>query len=142
MKVRDLLDSKGRDVVSIDVNSSVEDAIRAMHARRISAIMVMDQGKTKGIFTERDVVRAYIVSGGKSFKEVPVRESMVTDLMVAVPDDDLNDVMATMVEKNIRHLPVIDNGRIIGMLSIRDIIQTHVKKLHAEIHYLRDYINQ
>ena len=142
MKVRDLLDSKGRDVVSIDVNSSVEDAIRAMNARRISAIMIMDQGKTKGIFTERDVVKAYIASGGKSFKEVAVKDVMITDLMVAVPDDDLNDVMATMVEKNIRHLPVIDNGRVIGMLSIRDIIQTHVKKLHAEIHYLRDYINQ
>jgi IMP dehydrogenase len=142
MKVRDLLDSKGRDVVSIDVNSSVEDAIRAMNARRISAIMIMDQGKTKGIFTERDVVKAYVSSGGKSFKEVPVRDAMITDLMVAVPEDDLNDVMATMVEKNIRHLPVIDNGRVIGMLSIRDIIQTHVKKLHAEIHYLRDYINQ
>lgn len=142
MKVRDLLDTKGKDVVSIDVNSSVEDAIRAMNARRISAIMVMDQGVTKGIFTERDVVRAYITSGGRSFKDVLVRDVMITDLIVAVPEDDLNDVMAIMVEKNIRHLPVIGNSRVIGMLSIRDIIQTHVKKLHAEIHYLRDYINQ
>jgi len=142
MKVRDLLESKAKHVVSIDVNSSVEDAIRAMNARRISAIMVMDQGKTQGIFTERDVVRAYIASGGKSFKDVAVKDAMIADLIVSVPDDDLNDVMAIMVEKNIRHLPVIDNGRVIGMLSIRDIIQTHVKKLHAEIHYLRDYINQ
>jgi len=64
MKVRDLLDSKGKDIVSIDVNSSVDDAIRSMNARKISAIMVTEQGKTVGIFTERDVVRSYITSGG------------------------------------------------------------------------------
>ncbi|MDA8098117.1 MAG: CBS domain-containing protein [Nitrospiraceae bacterium] len=140
MKVRDLIETKGKDVVSIDITSSVEDAIRAMHARKISAIMVMDQGKPLGIFTERDVVRCYISSDGKNFKDIPISGIMITNLMVAVPDDELNDVMATMVEKNIRHLPVLDNGRVIGMLSIRDIIQTMVKNLHAEIHYLRDYI--
>ncbi len=140
MKVRDLLDSKGKDIVSIDVNSSVDDAIRSMNARKISAIMVTEQGKTVGIFTERDVVRSYISSDGKSFKEAKVRDAMVTNLIVAVPDDELNDISSIMVEKNIRHLPVLDNGRVIGMLSIRDIIQTQVKKLTSEIHYLRDYI--
>jgi CBS domain-containing protein len=140
MKVRDLLDSKGRDIVSIDVDSSVDDAIRSMNARKISAIMVTEQGKTVGIFTERDVVRSYINSGGKSFKESKVRDAMVTNLIVAVPDDELNDISSIMVEKNIRHLPVLHNGRVIGMLSIRDIIQTQVKKLTADLHYLRDYI--
>ncbi len=140
MKVRDLLDSKGKDIVSIDVGSSVDDAIRSMNARKISAIMVTEQGKTVGIFTERDVVRSYINSGGKNFKDTKVREAMVTNLIVAVPDDELNDISTIMVEKNIRHLPVLHNGRVIGMLSIRDIIQTHVKKLTSEIHYLRDYI--
>jgi len=140
MKVRDLLDSKGRDIVSIDVDSSMDDAIRSMNARKISAIMVTEQGKTVGIFTERDVVRSYINSGGKSFKEVKVREAMVTNLIVAVPDDELADISSIMVEKNIRHLPVLHNGRVIGMLSIRDIIQTQVKKLTSDLHYLRDYI--
>jgi CBS domain-containing protein len=140
MKVRDLLDSKGRDIVSIDVNSSVDDAIRSMNARKISAIMVTEQGKTVGIFTERDVVRSYITSGGKSFKDTKVRDAMVTNLIVAVPDDELADISSIMVEKNIRHLPVLDNGRVIGMLSIRDIIQTQVTKLTADLHYLRAYI--
>ena len=139
MKVRDLLDSKGKDIVSIDVNSSVDDAIRSMNARKISAIMVTEQGKTVGIFTERDVVRSYIL-GRKSFKDAKVRDAMVTNLIVAVPDDELADISSIMVEKNIRHLPVLDNGRVIGMLSIRDIIQTQVKKLTADLHYLRDYI--
>jgi IMP dehydrogenase len=65
---------------------------------------------------------------------------MIKDLIVAVPDEDLHEVSATMVEKNIRHLPVVDNGKVIGMLSIRDIIQTQVTKLTSEIHYLKDYI--
>ena len=140
MKVRDLLESKGKDTVSIDVNSSVDDAIRSMHARKISAVMVTDAGKTVGIFTERDVVRSYIATNGKSFKEVQVKDAMIKDLIVAVLDEDINDVSATMIEKNIRHLPVVDQNRIIGMLSIRDIIQTQVKKLTTEIHYLKDYI--
>ena len=140
MKVRDLLDSKGKDIVSIDVDSSVDDAIRSMNTRKISAIMVTEQGKTVGIFTERDVVRSYITTNGKSFKESKVREAMVTNLIVAVPDDELADISSIMVEKNIRHLPVLHNGRVIGMLSIRDIIQTQVKKLTSDLHYLRDYI--
>ncbi|OGW39694.1 MAG: hypothetical protein A2X58_02745 [Nitrospirae bacterium GWC2_56_14] len=140
MKVRELMETKGKDTVSIDVNSSVDDAIRSMHARKISAIIVVENGKTVGIFTERDVVRSYIASNGKNFKEISVRDSMIKDLIVAVPDEDLHEVSATMVEKNIRHLPVVENGKVIGMLSIRDIIQTQVTKLTSEIHYLKDYI--
>jgi IMP dehydrogenase len=140
MKVRVLLESKGNQVVSIDAGSSVEDAIRSMHSRKISALMATEQGKTVGIFTERDVVRCYLSSGGKSFKDVKVRDAMVTDLVVAVPDDDLDDISVVMVEKNIRHLPVLEHSKIVGMLSIRDIIQTQVKKLASEVHYLKDYI--
>ncbi len=140
MNVHDLLETKGKDIVSIDGDSSVEDAIRSMNARKISAIMVTDQNKTVGIFTERDVVRCYIGCNGKSFKDMKVRDFMVKDLIVAVPEDDLNNIMAIMVEKNIRHLPVFENKKVIGMLSIRDIIQTQVKKLTSEIHYLKDYI--
>jgi IMP dehydrogenase len=140
MKVRDLLNSKGKDIVSIDAESSVEDAIRSMHGRKISAIMVTESGKTLGIFTERDVVRCYVASGGKSFKDIAVKDFMVSNLIVAVPDEDIEEVSAIMVEKNIRHLPVVENHKVIGMLSIRDIIQTQVKKLTSEIHYLKDYI--
>jgi len=140
MKVKALLDTKGKNIVSIDADSSVEDAIRSMHARKISALMVTDQGKTVGIFTERDVVRSYIASDGKGFKEMKVRDHMVSNLIIAVPEDELNDISAIMVEKNIRHLPVFENNRVVGMLSVRDIVQTQVSKLHSEIHYLKDYI--
>lgn len=140
MNVKGLLESKGKDVVSIDGGSTVEDAIRVMNSRKISAMMVTEQSKSKGIFTERDVVRCYLKQEGKSFKEILLKDVMTTDLIVATMEDDLNDIMSVMVEKNIRHLPVIDNGNVVGMLSIRDVIQTQVGKLTSEIHYLRDYI--
>lgn len=141
MKVRALLDTKGKDIVSIDADNTVEDAIRSMHARKISALMVTNAGKTVGIFTERDVVRSYIAGDGKSFKDMKVQDFMVSNLIVAVPDDELSDISAIMVEKNIRHLPVLENNKVVGMLSIRDIIQTQVSKLTSEIHYLKDYIS-
>jgi len=140
MKVRNLLDAKGKDVVSIDAGSSVEDAIRVMNSRKISAMMVTDHSKSVGIFTERDVVKCYLKNEGKAFKDIMLKDIMTTDLIVAQMDDDLNDIMSVMVEKNIRHLPVVDSGIVIGMLSIRDVIQTQVGKLTSEIHYLKDYI--
>lgn len=140
MKVADIIDAKGKEVVSIDAHSSVEDAIRLMNSSGISALIVTEKGSTAGIFTERDVVRCYLASDGKSFKEIPLKDAMTTNLIVAEMQDDISAVMSIMVEKNIRHLPVISKDKIIGMLSIRDIIQIHVNKMATEIHYLRDYI--
>ncbi len=140
MKVRNLMESKGTQVVSIEPEKSVDDAIMLMNANKISAIVVNEDGKTVGIFTERDVVRCYVSKGGRKFREIPVSDAMTKNLIVAEQDDDISDIMCIMVEKNIRHLPVVDKGRVIGMLSIRDIIQAQVSKLNAEIHYLKDYI--
>ena len=141
MKVRTLLDSKAKKIVSIDAASSVEDAIRTMHTRKISAVLVTEEGKMVGIFTERDVVRCYISLDGKNFRDIKLRDVMIKNLIIAVPDDELDDISTIMVEKNIRHLPVFENNKVVGMLSIRDIIQTQVKKLTSEIHYLKDYIS-
>ena len=140
MKVKQLLESKGKNVVSIEMDRSVEDALKEMGRKKISALMVTDQARSIGIFTERDVVKCYLMSEGKSFKNIPVKDAMTTNLVVAQMDDDLKDIMAVMVEKNIRHLPVVEGGSVIGMLSIRDVIQTQVGNLHSEIHYLKDYI--
>ena len=140
MKVADIIDAKGKEVVSIDAHSSVEDAIRLMNSSGISALIVKEKGSTAGIFTERDVVRCYLASEGKSFKEMPLKDAMTPDLVVAEMEDDLSEIMSIMVEKNIRHIPVIAKEKIIGMLSSRDIIQIHVNKMTTEIHYLRDYI--
>lgn len=140
MKVKSLLETKSREVVSIDSNYSVEDTIRLMHSKKISAIMVNDKKKTVGIFTERDVVRCYVSKDKKRFRDIPVKEAMTTNLIAAKKDDDISNIMSVMVEKNIRHLPVVERGKVIGMLSVRDIIQAQVSKLTSEIDHLKDYI--
>lgn len=141
MKVKNLWESKGSEVISINAGNSVEDAIHLMHKKKISALMVTEDDRTIGIFTERDVVRCYISKEARRFREIPVKEAMTSNLIVAELNDDLNNIMSVMVDKNIRHLPIIEGGKVIGMLSIRDIVQTQVNKLSAEIHYLKDYIS-
>jgi len=140
MKVKQLLGSKGREVVTSEADNTVEDAIRSMQGRNISALLVTDRGRPVGIFTERDVLRCYLGAGGRLFAEIPLREVMTTNLVVAELDDDLADIMAVMNDRNIRHLPVVEKGALIGMLSVRDVIQSQVQKLTSEIHYLKDYI--
>lgn len=122
MKAKSLLESKGKAVISIGANSSVEDAIRLMHANGISAVMVMDDGRTAGIFTERDVVRCYVAKDGKSFGDIQLRDAMTSSLIVAEKEDSVGDIMAIMVQNNIRHIPVVEDNQVIGMLSIRDVI--------------------
>lgn len=139
MTVKELLETKGKDIVSISPGNTVEDAIRSMNSRKISALMVIENGQPVGIFTERDVVRCYI-NNGNPFNKVLLKNAMTSGLIYADPDEDLCNVMSVMVQKNIRHLPVMDNGKLIGMLSIRDIIQTQIGNLRSEIHYLKDYI--
>ena len=140
MKVKQLLGAKGREVVTSEADNTVQDAIRSMQGRNISALLVTERGRPVGIFTERDVLRCYLAAGGRSFAEVPLREAMTTNLVVAELEDDLADIMAVMNDRNIRHLPVVENGALIGMLSVRDVIQSQVQKLTSEIHYLKDYI--
>ncbi|MGD0885149.1 MAG: CBS domain-containing protein [Thermodesulfovibrionales bacterium] len=138
MKVSDLLIAKGSDVVSMEKEGTVEDAIRTMHNRKISAVLVTENGKPAGIFTERDVVRSYINSGGKPFSGIPLKDAMTVDLIVAQPQDELANISSVMIQKKIRHLPVSEKGKIIGMLSIRDVIQSQIDTLTEEIHYLKD----
>jgi len=141
MKVKELLETKGKEVFSKDASGSVEDAIRFMDSKKISAIIITENDNTAGIFTERDVVRCYIGKGGRRFHDIPISEFMTKNLMVAELGDELDSVMAVMVEKNIRHLPVVDKGKVIGMLSIRDIVLSQVHNMTTEIHYLKDYIS-
>ncbi|MGO9611782.1 MAG: CBS domain-containing protein [Dissulfurispiraceae bacterium] len=141
MTVKELLEKKGMGAFAIEGSRTVDDAIRLLSENKISAIMVNDQGRTVGIFTERDVLRCYLTTGGKPFNEVLLTDAMTRDLIVAEPEDEMCDIMSVMIEKSVRHLPVTDGMRIIGMLSIRDIVKAQIKELHARIHYLKDYVS-
>ena len=127
-------------MVTSEAENTVEDAIHSMQGRNISALVIADHGRPVGIFTERDVLRCYVATRRQELREVPLREAMTTNLVVAELEDDLSEIMAVMTDRNIRHLPVVDKGALIGMLSVRDVIQSQVQKLTSEIHYLKDYI--
>lgn len=140
MTVKDLLDSKGREIISLEADSTVEAAIRMMTAQNVSAVLVTKKSRPEGIFTERDVVRAY-TKWGLQFTAVALEQAMTADLVVADPDEDLCTVMSVMIEKGIRHMPVSEQGRVVGMLSIRDVVKTQVGTIRAEIHHLKDYLS-
>lgn len=143
MTVRELLSVKGKqEIVAMESNQTVEDAIGKMNEFKVGAILVTELGRTVGIFTERDVLRSYVVMKKKPFEEIMLRDAMTTDLLVAEENDEIGNVMSVMIEKSIRHLPVTDGeNKIIGMLSIRDIVKSQVKEFQSKIHYLKDYVS-
>lgn len=138
--VKHLLDSKGRDVISIVGDASVLDAIKTMAERSIGSLLVMEDGELKGIVTERDYARKVIIKG-RSSKSTQVQEIMTAEICIATPDQTVNACMTTMTEEKIRHLPVIENGKVVGLISIGDLVQAIISDQQEEIQQLEQYIN-
>jgi signal-transduction protein with cAMP-binding, CBS, and nucleotidyltransferase domain len=139
MKIRDVIRDKGPEFIAVDSSALVDLAITKMVDRNIGAILVMEEGNLIGMFTERDVLKCW-VNTRESFDKVQIRDVMTKDIMIVQPDDDLNYAMTIMINKKIRHLPVVENGRVTSIISIRDMVKAQVTNLQAEVHYLRDYI--
>lgn len=141
MKLSDILKEKGREVITIAAEASLTEAAEKMTDRKIGALLVEDRGRLAGIITERDIVSIVSRTRG-DIKSVKVKDVMVRseNLLVAEPDDQEDYVMAVMIQKGVRHMPVVENGEIAGMVSIRDVVRAHVKKLQAQVHFLTDYI--
>ena len=139
MKIRDLIRDKGLEFIAVDSNATVDIAINKMVDRNIGAILVMEEGKLAGLFTERDVLRCWATKG-ENFCRIPIKDVMTKDLVIAEPDDEVNYAMTIMINKRIRHLPVIEKGKIVSVVSIRDMVKAQVSNLQAEVHYLKDYI--
>lgn len=138
--VKHLLDRKGREVISITEDTSVLDAIRTMADRSIGSLLVMDGDTLKGIVTERDYARKVIIKG-RSSKSTRVREIMTTEVYTTNTNQTVNDCMAVMTEKRIRHLPVVDNDEVIGLISIGDLVQAIIADQQEEIEQLAQYIS-
>jgi len=119
----------------------VEQALRLMSGYNVSALVVMTKGASQGIFTERDLVRCHIIFSDKDIKDILVKEVMTSKLIVAEHDDTIEDAMGMMIKAKIRHLPVVSDGQIKGMLSLEDLVKKHVSVLTKELHYLKDYIS-
>lgn len=138
--VKHLLDSKGREIISIAESASVLDAIKIMADRSIGSLLVMDGSSLKGIVTERDYARKVIVKG-RSSKSTEVKEIMTTDVYTATEDQTVNDCMTIMTERRIRHLPVVNDADVVGLLSIGDLVQAIISDQQEEIQQLEQYIS-
>lgn len=137
--VRDMLRKKGSQVYSIAPDASVYDALKKMANHNTSALMVVNQGKVEGILTERDVVRKVDLLD-KTPKETQVGEIMTTHVIYVEATQPVEQCMAVMIDKNIRHLPVFDGKDLLGVISIRDVVKEVIDGQKFMISQLEHYI--
>ena len=138
--VKHLLDRKGRQIISVKPEDTVLDAIRLMAEKNIGAVVVMQDDELRGIMSERDYARKVIVKGRAS-NETPVSDIMTSKVLTTSDSETVNNCMEMMTEKKIRHLPVVDDGRIVGMISIGDLVQAIIADQQEEIQQLESYIS-
>ncbi len=138
--VKHLLDSKDSEIVSIVADASVLDAIKLMADRSVGSLLVMDGDQLEGIVTERDYARKVIIKGRAS-ESTQVGEIMTTSIFTATSEQTVRECMAVMSEKRIRHLPIVDDGRVSGIISIGDLVQAIIAEQQEEIEHLEHYIS-
>lgn len=138
--VSQVLAHKPSEVFSVSPQTTVFEALEVMMNKNISALLVMEGSELKGIFTERDYARK-IVLKGKSSRDTPVSEIMTANLITINPQDSIDHCMNIMTEKHIRHLPVIDNNTVCGIISIGDAVKSIIEVQRSTIEQLETYIN-
>ena len=140
--VKDVLHAKTRDIFTIDENKSVADAITQMMDHSIGSLIVTADEEPVGMFTERDVLKVWDQQVDECrFSDIPVNRGMTRDTIAVGPNDDLDYIMSIMIKNRIRHLPVVENKKVVSMISIRDVVRAQVKDLKVENHYLKEYIS-
>lgn len=137
--VKHLLEGKGSAIYSIAPNAPVIDAVRSMAERSVGALVVMEGAKLVGIVSERDYARKVILNG-KSSKDTPVSEIMSAPVMTVAPGDSINHCMKQVTAHRIRHLPVVENDNVIGMLSIGDLVKAVIDDQAEQLEHLQKYI--
>ena len=137
--VKDLLKTKGDYVYSISPDEKVFEALQIMADKNIGALLVLEGGKLVGMMSERDYARRVILKGRFS-KDTPVREIMASDVICVTPDQTPEGCMALMTEKHIRHLPVLEGNRIVGVISIGDVVKSIISSRDVRIDQLEHYI--
>lgn len=137
--VKHLLEEKGNEIWSIEPDRSVLDAIKMMAEKGIGALLVMDGEQLTGILSERDYARKVILQG-RSSRETAVREIMTDKVFSTAPERSVEECMALMTEKRIRHLPVVNSGAVIGVLSIGDLVKAKIEEQEFQIKQLESYI--
>ncbi len=138
--VQHLLDAKGDDVISISPDASVLDAIKLMADKGVGSLVGMEGTELKGIVSERDYARKVIIRG-RSSESTAVGEIMTAEVVTTTADQTVNQCMALMTEKRIRHLPVVADASVVGVISMRDLVQAIISDQQEEIEQLEHYIS-
>ncbi len=138
--VSQLLENKGHDIWSVSPRSTVLEAIKLMADKSIGAVIVLSDNQLKGILSERDYTCKVILKG-RSSSDTPVADIMQSKVICARPDSSMEECMVLMTEKKIRHLPVIDDQAIVGMISIGDIVKEIISEQQYMIEQLESYIH-
>jgi CBS domain-containing protein len=138
--VKQLLEQKGRTVHTIGPDARVIDALKLMADRDVGALVVTDGGKLAGIISERDYARKVILHG-KSSQDIAVRDIMTARVVTVAPKNTVEECMALMTAKRIRHLPVVESERLVGVLSIGDLVKEVIAEQEATIKQLESYIH-
>ncbi|MBN8717657.1 CBS domain-containing protein [Thermomonas sp.] len=137
--VRQLLDAKPAEIVSIGPDAPVIEALRRMAEREIGALLVMEGPELVGIVSERDYARKVVLQGRAS-KDTPVREIMTAQVRTVAPTDSVEHCMQLVTDRRIRHLPVLDGGRVVGVLSIGDLVKAVIEEQQQTLDQLQRYI--
>lgn len=138
-KVRNILESKGRSVFSVEPSTIVYKAIEVMAEKNIGGLLITESGKLVGIFTERDYARKLILKG-KSSNTTTIGELMTRNPFTVTLDSSIEECMELMSNKRIRHLPVVDNGELTGVISIGDVVRFIIEEQKSIIEHLEHYI--
>lgn len=139
MRIQELLKGKGSDVVTVTPSTTVGQLVQTLADHRIGAVVVVDDGAISGIISERDVVRA-LPAGTDNLLDRPVSSLMTSEVVTCSPHDEVSALAALMTEHRFRHLPVVSNDELVGIVSIGDIVKSRLDELQSERDHLESYI--
>ncbi|WP_158670392.1 CBS domain-containing protein [Bradyrhizobium guangdongense] len=139
MTVRSILNTKGHQIVSVEPDAKLAATIELLGEKKIGAVLVMNQSRLEGILSERDIVRV-LGERGAGVLEAPVSEVMTRKVVTCKETDTVAELMEMMTSGKFRHLPVIDSGKVVGLISIGDVVKRRVQEYESEQEALRDYI--
>jgi len=138
MTIAAILQVKGAEVISVAPDQTVADAVALLAERRIGAVPVIAGGEVVGVFSERDVI--YGLAQGESVLGRTVGEAMTTPAVTVAPGDAVLGALSLMTRRRLRHLPVVEDGRVVGLVSIGDLVKYRIDRIEAEASAMRDYI--
>ena len=140
IQLKQLLEKKGAGAVTLAESASVGEAIRTMYQHRVGSVLISSvSGTPLGIFTERDVMRL-CAEGKHDFDNLSIKDHMTTELVLGKPEDRVTEVLGIMTEKRFRHIPIVKDGQIVGMVSIGDLVKAKLEETVQEAEALRNYI--